>query len=119
MSKMKMGRPWVKIREGRLQKIGSFYKQKGVDTLIAFDLLRYSQIKEHEAIILVTADTDFVPIIKELKGMYPTKLFLAYFTDLTRKSSFSLSNELWEVFGNNKIRIERDDFFANNSSSKK
>jgi len=54
-----------------------------------------------------------VPIIKELEGMYPTKLFLAYFTDLNRKSSFSLSNELWKVFGDNKIKIEKDDFFMN------
>ena len=114
MSKIrKAGLPLVWIKEGRLQKIGNVYKQKGVDTRIAFDLLRYSQIKRHEAIILVTADTDFVPIIKELEGMYPTKLFLAYFTELSRKSSFSLSNELWEVFGDNKIKIEKDDFFMN------
>jgi uncharacterized LabA/DUF88 family protein len=114
MSKIKSnGLPLVWIKEGRLQKIGGVYKQKGVDTQIAFDLLRHSQIKNHEAIILVTADTDFVPIIKELQEMYPTKLFLAYFTDLIRKSSFSLSNELWEVFKNNKIIIEKEDFFLN------
>ncbi|MDP2672339.1 MAG: NYN domain-containing protein [Nanoarchaeota archaeon] len=114
ISKIKQsGFPPVRIREGRLQKIGNLYKQKGVDTIIAFDLLRYSQIKQHEAIVLITADTDFVPIIRELKEMYSTKLFLAYFTDLIRKSSFSLSNELWEVFDNNKIRIEKDDFFMN------
>lgn len=104
------GMPVVKIREGRLQKINGVFKQKGVDTLITFDLLRYAQIRRYEAIILVSADSDFVPIIKELKIMYPTKLFLAFYTDLNRKSSFSRSNELWTAFEKNLIRIERSDF---------
>lgn len=115
----KAGFPPVNVREGRLQKVGDIYKQKGVDTLIAFDLLRYSQIKQHEAIVLVTADTDFVPIIKELKEMYPTKHFLAYFTDLTRKSSFSLSNELWKIFGNNVTSIEKQDLFLSDEDKKR
>jgi hypothetical protein len=117
IEKMKKGGfPRVRIREGRIQKIDNNYTQKGVDTLLAFDLLRYAQLKEHETIILVTADTDFVPIIKELKQMYPTKLFLAFYTDLKRKSGFSLSNELWKIFEREyKITIKKDDFFMQES----
>lgn len=102
--------PSTWVREGRLQKIGDRFIQKGVDTWIAFDLLRLAQIKEHNAIILLTADTDFSPIIKEIKNKYGTRFILAYYTDKKRNSPFSLSNYLWRVF-DEKILIKKEDFF--------
>lgn len=103
--------PPVTIREGRLQKKNDGYTQKGVDTLLTYDLLRLVQTKRYCAVILITADTDFAPIKKNLDADYPTsRVILAYYTDRKRKSSFSLSNHLWKVFSE-KILIIGNDFF--------
>lgn len=97
IEKLKSVKPEVIIREGRCQKIDESFQQKGVDTLMTMDLLKVSQKKEVDNIIILTADTDFVPIIKEIKNDFKIKIMLAYFTDKKRKSPFSLSNHLWNV----------------------
>ena len=58
--------PAIYVREGRCQKIKNDFFQKGIDTLITMDLLKSSQGKEIKNIVVLTADTDFVPIIKEM-----------------------------------------------------
>ena len=55
----------------------------------------------------MTADTDFVPIIKEI--MKNKELTLIYFTDKKRKSAFSLSNHLWKAV-DDRILIKREFF---------
>ena len=117
ISKLRKGMPKTWVREGRLQRIDGKFRQKGVDAWIVFDLLRIAQQKNHETIILLTADTDFVPIIKELRELYDTKIVLAYFTEKVRNSSFSLSNELWGLF-NEKILITKGHFFVPESKRK-
>ena len=96
IQKLKLVKPEIVIREGRCQKDerGKFH-QKGVDTLLTMDLLKISMGKEVESVILITADTNFVPIIKDIRESYKIKVILAYFTDKKRKSPFSLSNHLW------------------------
>ena len=89
--------PKIVIREGRCQKINGAFQQKGVDTLMTMDLLKVSQKKEVNKIIILTSDTDFVPIIKDIREDYNMKVILAYFTDKKRKSPFSLSNHLWKI----------------------
>lgn len=62
----------VVIREGRCQRLkidGEFkYGQKAVDVLLAMDLtnvlVKFSHIKR---IILISSDSDFVPVIKNLE----------------------------------------------------
>lgn len=90
----------ITIREGRVQKIinekGEIeFKQKGVDTLLTIDV---SHIKEDypyiKKIILVSSDTDFCPIIKDIKKRYGIDVILFSYFDKKRKSKFSLSNEL-------------------------
>jgi uncharacterized LabA/DUF88 family protein len=100
--------PPVIVREGRCQKIGNTYQQKGVDTLITIDLLRIPKKENIDEIILVSSDTDFVPIIEDLKED-EIKVILAYFTDKRRKSAFSLSNHLWKAC-KNKILIRKEHF---------
>ncbi len=81
------------IREGRLQKIGKKYTQKGVDTLLTMDLLEAPFQQRVKKIILIAADTDFVPILKKIKerGVY---VILYYYTDRVRHSRFSMSNHI-------------------------
>ncbi|MEK6955411.1 MAG: NYN domain-containing protein [Nanoarchaeota archaeon] len=84
----------VIIREGRLQKIDNKYYQKGVDTLITIDLMDISLNKKADLIMLISCDTDFVPVLEKIRNDYGMKIILYYFTDKIRNSRFSLSNHL-------------------------
>ena len=109
IEKLKFVRPRINIREGRLQKIDETFQQKGVDTLMTMDLLKTAQKRDIKSIIIITADTDFVPIINDIRKDYKIKVTLAYFTDRKRKSAFSLSNELWKSC-DDKILIKKEYF---------
>ena len=56
--------PRFQFRQGKLQKIGTEYKQKRVDIWMAVDLVRMSSNKQIEKAILVTGDSDLVPAIE-------------------------------------------------------
>ncbi len=81
------------VREGRCQKLDD-YHQKGVDSLIVMDLMDLCQNKKVKNIIILTSDTDFVPILNKMRTELGIKVILAYFTDRKRNSSFSMSNHL-------------------------
>jgi len=88
------------VKEGRVQKIigseGEEFTQKGVDTLMTMDLA-FSKDKFPDAkkIIMVTSDTDFVPVIKELKR-FGIEVILYTYSDAKRNSKFFLSHHLTE-----------------------
>jgi uncharacterized LabA/DUF88 family protein len=85
----------IKVREGRCQKTVDDFRQKGVDSLIVRDLCLLPDGIRH--IILVSADTDFVPIIEELKNK-GVKTTVFYYSDFKRKSELAmLSNHLLKV----------------------
>lgn len=90
----------ITIREGRVQKTfnkkGQIkFKQKGVDTLMTIDLSHvtedYPNIKK---IILISSDTDFCPVIRDIKKRYNIEIILGTYFERKRSSKFSLSNEL-------------------------
>lgn len=64
---------------------------------MTMDLLRTAEQRKTQSIILLTSDTDFVPIIEDIKRGHNIQVILAYFTDKKRKSAFSLSNYLWKA----------------------
>ncbi|MAH46624.1 hypothetical protein CMI37_12405 [Candidatus Pacearchaeota archaeon] len=87
------------VREGRCQRIlnekGEFeYRQKGVDILLAIDLMnvlsKYSDVKRT---ILIASDSDFVPVIKNLEEK-KIKTILYTFYQKKRNTEFSRSNHL-------------------------
>lgn len=90
----------ITIRQGRCQRIinpnGNIeYNQKGVDVLLTINL---SHIKEDfpeiKKVILVSSDTDFCPIIRDVKERENIEVILYTYFDRKRNSKFSLSNEL-------------------------
>ncbi|MDP2925856.1 MAG: NYN domain-containing protein [Nanoarchaeota archaeon] len=109
ISKLKLSIPKIIVREGRCQKIDNSFQQKGVDTLMTMDLLKIAEQKKVGSIILITSDTDFVPIIKDIREGHNIQVILAYFTDKRRKSAFSLSNYLWKVCSK-RILIRKEHF---------
>lgn len=94
------------VREGRCQRIGTTYTQKGVDTLLTIDLIRIQQkhVNARTALVL-TADTDFVPAIHAatIDGI---DVVLVYARERARTSRLNLSNALLAACPN-RIRITR------------
>ncbi len=86
------------VREGRCQRLKCeddiVYKQKAVDILLAMDLmnvpLKYPEIKR---IILISSDSDFVPIVRNLEDN-GVKIILYTYYEKIRDTPFSVSNHL-------------------------
>lgn len=97
------------VREGRCQKGDDGFHQKGVDTLITMDLLTEAVANRNMTFILVSYDTDFVPVIKEIREKFGITVILYYFTDYVRKSKFSMSNHILTVC--DKCRLMTKDMF--------
>jgi len=56
--------PRFQFRQGKLQKIGTEFKQKRVDIWMAVDLVRMSSNRQIEKALLVAGDSDLVPAIE-------------------------------------------------------
>ena len=102
----------ITIREGRLQKIGTSFTQKGVDTLLTIDLCQEPLERKMKTIILLAADTDFVPVINQLRNKHHIQVILYYFTDRMRNSAFSMSNHILTVC-DKKVLLKKEDFTEN------
>ena len=102
------------IREGRCQKIRDNkikFVQKGVDTLMTMDLMsvpiKYSDVKK---IILIACDSDFVPVINQLRKFGLKIILYTYFTKKRNTNfsrSFHLINSVSEY-----IRLIKQDFLG-------
>ena len=101
------------VKEGRCQrlKINDYfiYKQKAVDSLMIIDLmsvpLKYPKIKN---IIIIASDSDFVPVIDNLKKIEINIILATYFTK-KRNTNFSRSSHLINSV-NKYFRISKQDF---------
>lgn len=89
----------VTIRQGRCQKIqdgegNQKYSQKGVDALMVSGMIsvpiKFPEIKK---ILLITSDTDFCPIIKDIEDVGIGIILCTYY-EKKRKSKFSVSHHL-------------------------
>ena len=104
----------ITVREGRLQKLKIFnngkpeekFTEKGVDTLFTIDLLKLKEKYGIKTAILLTCDTDFVPVIKAAKEE-GTRVILYYYTDNKNKTRFSLSYYLANVCDSKVLLTER------------
>ncbi len=102
------------FREGRVQRLkidGNFiFKQKGVDTLLTIDLSHIKEDYSHiNKIILISSDTDFCPIIEDIKKRGIEVILYTYF-DKKRGSPFSLSNHLLKSCSKY-FKITKQDFY--------
>ena len=64
----KMGKNNARIRKSKNYQV-NFNHEKGVDVLIAVDLLVGAYENKQDTAILVTSDTDFIPAIKKVRTM--------------------------------------------------
>lgn len=104
------------VREGRCQRLKTGnkfeYKQKGVDTLLTIDLSHVKEdFPEINKVVLVSSDTDFVPVIEDIKRRSIEVILFTYF-DKKRKSPFSLSNHLLQACSRY-IKLTKEDLAEN------
>lgn len=110
--KDKLVRKGIIVREGRCQRLkidGEFvYNQKAVDILLAMDLmsvpLDYPKINK---IILISSDSDFVPVVKALEEKNVKTILYTYY-DKKRNTPFSRSNYLIKSVYKYKIISKED-----------
>jgi len=101
------------VREGRTQRLrigDSFiYKQKGVDMLLGIDMVSVLKDFPHiKSVILLTGDSDFVPVVEKL-NQFNIQVFLLTYFERKRRSSFSRSNYLIKSVSKS-IKITKQDF---------
>ena len=88
------------VKKGRLVMKKDFsFEQKGIDTKIATDMISKSFMAHYDVAILVTADTDFIEVIEEIKTSGSTVVG-AYFDG-------GMPNELLHAFD---IRMRLDPY---------
>lgn len=101
------------LKEGRTQRlrIGDkfVYKQKGVDMLLGIDAVSVkNDFPDIQGIVLLTGDSDFVPLVEKLKKLNVPVFLWTYF-DRIRTSPFSKSNYLIRSVGKY-FKLTKEDF---------
>jgi len=101
------------VKEGRTQRLkiddAFVYKQKAVDMYLGVDLvsvpLEFPKIKN---VILISGDSDFVPVIEKLKNQDVKTILWTYF-ERKRNSPFSRCNELIKAV-DVYVKLTKEDF---------
>ncbi len=101
------------VREGRTQRLrvgDSFiYRQKGVDMLLGIDMIGIlKEFPKLKTVILLSGDSDFVPVVKKLKS-FGIKVVLWTYFEKNRKNPFSRSNYLIDSV-DEFIKLNKEDF---------
>lgn len=110
------------VREGRCQKLKEetdedfHFHQKGVDSYIHMDLLDILKKKNIDVVIIVTSDTDFVPILNKIRED-DIKVILYYFSDFKRNSKFTMSNHLHTACDEKRL-IKKEHFLLSMKENK-
>ena len=68
------------IRLGRLIKTPDGNRQKGVDTLIALDMMTKAFLNHYDIAYLVAGDDDFVDVVKNVKMFTGKRVYGVYFS---------------------------------------
>lgn len=88
--------PRFEVKLGRLQLIGSQFKQKMVDVLMSLDIATMSYEKQIQHAVLIAGDSDFIPAIKKAKD-YGVIVHLYYHPSSVHNEILDEVDELHEI----------------------
>lgn len=87
------GYPNYEVRLGRLVKGSEGPRQKGVDVLLAIDMLEKAFMNHYDVALLLSGDQDYLDLVKAVKNMSGKRVYGAFFPEST-------SNQLERCFDN-------------------
>ncbi len=87
------------VKLGRLIKTKDRYRQKGVDILLAIDMITKAFLNHYEIALLLGGDDDYVDLVKSIKDLTGKRIYGAYFQN-------SVSERLAESFDRHLILSE-------------
>ena len=70
------------VKLGRLIKSGKGngrYRQKGVDVLLAIDMISKAHLNHYDIALLLAGDDDYLDMVKSIKGLTGKRIYGAYF----------------------------------------
>lgn len=67
--------PFVEVKLANLVKLDSGYRQKGVDVLLAVDVITKAYENHFDIAILLVGDRDFLPLVKAVKNLSGKRVF--------------------------------------------
>ena len=106
--------PQVKIKDGRFQqkrrrcrdcgRIWSVFEEKETDVNIAVTLLSDAVRDDFDIALLISADSDLCPAVRETKSLFPTKRIIAAFPPGRHSAELRRVVDGFVFIGNDKIR---------------
>lgn len=93
------GLPSFEPRFGKQRPRAGGFVQKGVDVLLAVDLVRLSSKGQIQKAFLIAGDGDYVPAVKAAKddGVSVKLYHSGTFAEINGKMQPKYSNELWQI----------------------
>jgi len=93
--------PQFEVKLGTLVKAGKGYRQKGVDTLLAIDMITKAFMNRYQIAVLMAEDRDFVSVVKAVRE-FTGKLVCGVY------DSRSIADELLRAFDLRRPLVEYD-----------
>ena len=67
------------VKLGRLIKTNNGYRQKGVDVLLAIDMISKAHLNQYDIALLLAGDDDYLDMVKSIKDFTGKRIYGAFF----------------------------------------